>query len=334
MQFQACAYSSKGYSIQPWPNISDYTSANIQIQKRKYKVLTEECLGVLVNCEYAQGTLWGWCISTSITSYYFLALSPFSASLFFSKRSNCGIIWNYTYVYIGVCLDIAQDHEQHGLFMFTDNTGELEHILFIAFSSCFFFSWSYSVAGRNIFVKLFKNISQVNTKGQGEECSYQGISKLTVTMKEELDGAIFMCSIIEAELGVTNVPANSDEVMLELKGQCCIVFCSQPLISNNGFIIPVHQHLSIPLSSHPISIHPWISHFVCPSLIMKTHSIFFLSCWKWIVAFVPHLCFENYQLHEVIFSILPTHWCIKWKWQEMLSFKIYTKHEFKLDNKI
>lgn len=81
------------------------------------------------------------------------------------------------------------------------------------------FSWSHSKNGQDIYLKIYENIAQVNTRGKGDDCNYHATSTLEVTMSEDLDGSKFMCSILEAEQSETNVPSNSDEVMLELKGK-------------------------------------------------------------------------------------------------------------------
>ena len=94
-------------------------------------------------------------------------------------------------------------------------------------------SWSYSFSGQNIYLRTYDNVAQVNTQGHGNDCSYHGVSTLTVTMSEELDDATFMCSILEAEHSDTDQPTNSDKVKLELKGMpdfLCIVFYSLLLL--------------------------------------------------------------------------------------------------------
>lgn len=75
------------------------------------------------------------------------------------------------------------------------------------------------MADRDIFLKITEDVAQVNVKGQGEECTYRGTSKLEVTMSEEYDGATFMCSILEAPTESTGSPANSDQVHLMLKSK-------------------------------------------------------------------------------------------------------------------
>lgn len=70
-----------------------------------------------------------------------------------------------------------------------------------------------------MYLKVIDNIAQVNTRGSDDDCSYHATSTLEVTMSEELDGAMFMCSILEADQSDSSKPAYYDEVQLQLKGE-------------------------------------------------------------------------------------------------------------------
>jgi len=73
----------------------------------------------------------------------------------------------------------------------------------------------FTPAGRDVYELMDPAASaQTNTRGQGDDCWFQGTSRVTVTMTEALDGATYMCVVGDA---VDKRNRNYDTIVLSLQ---------------------------------------------------------------------------------------------------------------------